>query len=185
MAITLPDHSTEGGAGPGQPIHVEQIGQSYVEDRYAPGGIAVDSSSLHPGKYLAGLILNRVYRLLSKMVESLQNTAVAQAERLEVMTDWQNAYNTKKSSIHSFVSNNTDPGYISGTDTSLNTKREDLNNVNSNYTEQMRANSNIISDDAKALQTVINQTQDAVNKASNMATSLVQQFSTILSAIYR
>jgi hypothetical protein len=183
MAITLPDHSTPAGAGPGQPTHIEELGQSYYPDPGAPGGVAVDSSSLHPGKYLLGLVLNRVYKLLSKMVESLQEAAVAQSDRLEILVDWQQAYNEKKSSIHSFVTNNGDPDYISGTDHELATKREDLNNPA--YAEQMRASSNIISDDAKAMQTVINQTQDAVNRASNMATSLVQQFSTILSSIYR
>lgn len=187
MAINLPDHTTPEGAGPGQPIHVEQIGQSLFPDANAPGGIAVDSSSLHPGKYLLGLTLDRIYRLLSSMIESLQDTAVAQANRLQIFTDWQNAYNSKMASIHSFVASNKD-AFVSATDeegkSEFSNARSDLNNVNSSYTEQMKGNSNIIGNDAKQLQTILGQTQDNVNKAANMATSLIQQMQTILATIF-
>lgn len=185
----LPDHSTDeyknSVAGHGQPLHVEEYGQTYYLDPSVPGGVATDETSLHPGKYLLGLTLNRIYKLLSKMIESLQNVAVQQAARLEILADWQAAYNSKKNSIHSFVQGNGDAFGIGDNDPDRNTLRSDLNNSNTNYSEQLRSNSNIVGDDAKQLQTMINQTQDAVNKQANMATSLVQQFSTILSSIFR
>ncbi len=169
----------------GQPLHVEEYGQSYVLDDRVPGGVATDETSLHAGKYLLGLTLNRVYILLSRMIESMQNVAVAQSNRLEVLTDWQNAYNAKKNSVHSFIQSNGDAYDLGKNDSDINTLRQDLNNANSNYVEQMKSNSGIVSDDAKAMQTIINQTQDNVKKASDMATSLVQQFSTIASSIFR
>ncbi|MBA2726818.1 MAG: hypothetical protein H0U49_01420 [Parachlamydiaceae bacterium] len=185
----IPEHNTDAykysPAGAGQPLHKEEYGQSYVLDSTVPGGVAIDTTSLHPGKYLLGLTLNRIYLLLSKMIESMQNVAVAQAQRLEILADWQNAYNSKKNTVHAFIQGNGDVGNIDDNNSESNTLRSDLNNLNSNYMEQMKANSSIVSDDAKAMQTVINQTQDNVKKASDMATSLIQQFSTIMSSIFR
>ncbi len=185
----LPDHTVgspyeSSPEGAGQPLHVEEIGQTYfAPDPTNPNLVYTDFSSLHPGKYLEGLTMNRVYILLSMMIQSIQNVAVAQSDRLTILTDWEKAYNSKMNSVHSFVQGNND-AFISDTSSNSATIRQDLNNVNSTYTEQMRSNSNIVSDDAKAQQTVINQTQDAVNNQSNLATSLVQQFATILSSIY-
>lgn len=190
IPVPLPDH-TKGSPyetspeGFGQPLHVEEIGQTFFQPNpNDPNSVVyTDMSSLHPGKYLLGLTMDRIYKLLSKIIESMQNVAIAQADRLQILTDWQNAYNAKKNSIHAFVQGSSD-AYFTSTSSGDNTQRQELGNFNSNITEQLRSNSSIVSDDAKAMQTVINQTQDSVNKQANMATSLVQQFTTILSSIY-
>jgi hypothetical protein len=180
----LPDTSTAAGAGPNMPIHVNKLGQQYFADPNAPGGVATDFTSLNPGGYLQGLTMDNVYRLLSKMIASLQNAAVVQSKRLQILTDWQNAYNSKLASVHSFTQNNGD-ALVSGSATNLSTDRQDLNNANTAYTQQMTAGNNIVSDDAKGMQTVINNTQSNVNNASNMATQLIQQFATILQSLYQ
>lgn len=187
MPLTLPDHSTGALAGPGEPIHVEEAGQSvYDNTPQAPGGVVTDLSSLHPGKYLTTLILNRIFALLAKMVESTQQVAVQQANRLSFLSSWQTVYTDRMSTVHTFTANNGDPDFISAPgDDAKSQARQDLNNVNNTYIEQMRSNRAILSDDAKALQANLNQTTDAVNQQSNMATSIIQQFSTIMQAIYR
>jgi hypothetical protein len=184
--VQLPDHSTAAGAGPGQPIHVEEMGQSLMIDPSVPGGVAVDPTSLHPGKYLLVNILNRIFKLLAEMVQSIQDVAVKQSDRLQFLSAWQKVYTDKMGTVHTFIGGNDDPKFISdiGND-SLSQRRQDLNQVNSTYIEQMRSNRSILSDDAKSLQANVNQTTDAVNQQSNMATSIMQQFSTILGAIYR
>lgn len=186
MPLVLPDHSTGALAKEGQPIHIEEEGQSVYETPQAPGGVATDLSSLHPGKYLQTLILNRIFALLADMVESTQNVAVQQANRLNFLSQWQKVYTDKMSTVHTFTANNGDPEFISKPgDDPTSSRRQDLNNVNNTYIEQMRSNRAIISDDAKALQANLNQTTDAVNQQTNMATSIIQEFSTILQAIYR
>lgn len=162
MTIPIEDHTAgspyeNSPAGHGQPLHVEEEGQMYYLDDTVPGGIAIDSSSLHPGKYLLGLTLNRIYKLLSKMIESIQNVAVAQADRLEILSDWQNAYNAKKNSLHAFIQSNGDSFGIGDSNSDMASLRTELNNLNSNYMEQLKSNSGIVGDDAKAMQTVINQ----------------------------
>ena len=83
--------------------------------------------------------------------------------------------------------------------------RQDLNMTNSTFTEQMQSysdythprdsylsfttptqsRSNIVRDPAKELQANINNTQDSVSQQSNLATSLMQQLQTIVTAIYK
>lgn len=62
--------------------------------------------------------------------------------------------------------------------------RSDMNTLNTNLTQQMQGNRQVISDDAKALQTSVNQTNDAVQQQTDMATSILQQLSTILTSIF-
>ena len=83
--------------------------------------------------------------------------------------------------------------------------RQDLKMTNSTFTEQMQSysdythprdsylsfttptqsRSNIVRDPAKELQANISNTQEAVSQQSNLATSLMQQFQTIVTAIYK
>lgn len=63
--------------------------------------------------------------------------------------------------------------------------RGELNSTNSIYTQEIQGNLNVISNDAKALQANVNQSNDAVQSQSDMATSILQQMSTILTSIYQ
>lgn len=162
---------------------VPQAGQSTFIYPRAPDGVATDDSSLNSGKYLTTLTLNRVLSLLVDMIKAMQGVAVAQASRLNILVKWQEAYTNQMNSVHAFVSNNGD-AQVSDPGNSDNTnRRQSLNLSNSTYTEQMKSNNNLVADTAKGLQTNINATQDAVNQQSNMATSILQQMSSIVQAI--
>lgn len=192
MSIPLPDHTTAAGAGPNQPIHTETIGQSeflvkvlnpqtgQLEDK-----IYEDPTSLHPGKYLMGIIMSRVINLLIIMVKTMQKVAVEQSQKLSFFSQMQNANTAQMNSVHTFVLNNSDPTYISARGDEQNTNRQALNQSNSTYIEQIRANNNLIANTAKQIQTNVNQTQDAVNQQSNMLTSLIQQIRSINSSVSR
>lgn len=179
------DHTSPARAGPGQPLHEDVYGQSFYPDVSKPlGPYLQDPTSLHPGKYLLTLTLNRVLALLTKTISSMQSVAVQQANRLTFLTEWQKAYTSRMNSVHTFVQLNGD-AFVSGTDQSQSTDRQQLNQTNSTYIEGDRSNNSIIADTAKALQTNINQTQDAVNQQSNMCTSLIQQLNSITSTIFK
>lgn len=169
---------------PDNPYQLGQTGQATFPHIGSPGGIAVDGTSLNSGKYLLTLTLNSVLDLLVGMIKSMQSVAVAQSNRLTFLTNWQNAYSTQMSGVHSFSTNNGD-AYISTTSTTFTNTRQDLNTTNSTYTQQMRSNNNLVADAAKSLQTNISATQDAVNQQSNMATSILQQMNSIVTAIYQ
>lgn len=141
-------------------------------------------TSLKPAKFGKVLILNRVFAALVDMTQALQQVAATQAERLDFLSKWQQAYTDEMNQVHVFAANNGDT-VDDPSDTAIGNFRSDMNQQNSTYTEEMRSNREIVSDDAKGLQSYVNQSNDAVQQQTNMATAIIQEFSTILAALYR
>jgi hypothetical protein len=161
----------------------------------------VDSTSDRAGEYGNPLVLNKLFSLLVLMINALQQAGAQQANRLNFLTAWQKAYTQQMNTIHVFTASNGDGtanigtsiDYISvppdgsttdATATASN-DRSSLNQINTNYSQQMQGNNGVVSNDAKALQSVVNQTNDAVQSQSDMATSVLQQLQTILTSIYQ
>lgn len=142
-----------------------------------------DDTSLRSGKYHKPQIMNQLFKLITGMINIMQAATAAQAERLTFLTSWQQAYTDTLNQIHAFAQGNGDG--IDGDSTEEMNIRNDLNQVNSTYTEQLRGSRSLVSDDAKGLQTNINQGNDAVNSQTQLATALIQQMSQILGTIYR
>lgn len=140
-------------------------------------------SSVKENKMYLTLTIDHIFVLLVKMTQALQDTAAAQSGRLQFLSQWQKAYTDSMNQIHQFVKNNGDS--IDTSDEDDGKARDDLNRTNSTYTEELRSRRSQVSDDAKTLQTNVNQTSDAVNQQTNMATSLLQELSTILSSIFK
>lgn len=133
-------------------------------------------------------ILNKIFLLLTDIIGDLQSVAASQADRLQFLTSWQEAYTDKLNQIPTFVGG---PGAgdtgspIESSSTSDSNAREDLNQLNTAFTNQLQGDRSIVEDDAKSLQASVNQSNDEVNQQSDLATSIIQQFSTILGAIFR
>lgn len=160
----------------------------------------VDSTDLRSGLYGRPLQLDRIFNLLVLMIDALQKAAAAQANRLNFLAAWQKAYTDEMNQIHAFVMNNGDGGAdtdfrrigggdfssppVSDSGENATKIRGDLNTFNTNLTQLMQGNRQVIADDAKALQTSVNQTNDAVQQQTDMATAILQQLSTILSSLY-
>lgn len=139
-------------------------------------------TSLSDSKFEETFRIDRVFKLLIALIEVLQGVAISQAQRLQFLTEWQKAYTALMDKIPVFTQTSS---LFSGTDTEEANLRDDMNRINSTYTEQLRSQRSQIGDDAKALQANLNQTNDNVTQQANMATALLQQLSTILSTIYR
>lgn len=142
-----------------------------------------EGSSVSSANFSGTIILNRVYSLLLEVLQSLQRAAVAQSDRLNVLTDWQKAYSDLLDQVHTFVKSNGDG--IDGSATNEMTARDDLNRLNSSFTEMMKNRRSLISDDAKALQSFISQSNDAINQQLTMGTSFIQTISGLTSSIWR
>ncbi len=274
----------------------------------------VDATTLSSGNYGKPFILTKVFDLLVLMIDVLQRTAAAQANRLNILTEWQKAYTDELNQVHAFVESNgdqegtllsagyitssgsvigapngeegaklpevqvptgsdipnltsnfagnnnqngsnnipyisdkatnpaqsdsvadaplnSDPnlkflysgsgsqtpvsiavvnagasneyyeagssgsyytwgtsnskGAIDGSSTAAINARAGLTTTNSTYTQQIQGNLNVVSNDSKTLQANINQSNDAVQSQSDMATAILQQMSTILTAIFQ
>ncbi|KAF3362288.1 Uncharacterized protein PHSC3_001117 [Chlamydiales bacterium STE3] len=153
-----------------------KVQQEYAKSLY--GSSSNVQSSIGPSVEGAK-ILDTILRLIIKMIGTLQVVTAAQSERLTFLTQWQRAYTNLEGQVRSFIKNG--PEWIQWDDDS----RNQLNQLNQTYTEQIRSRRTVVSDDAKALQTNINQSNDVANQQTSLATAIIQQMSTILSAIYR
>ena len=152
----------------------------------------VDDTNNSAGLYGRPLELGRIFGLLVLMVDTLQKAAAAQANRLNFLSQWQKAYTDEMNQIHAFVQGNSDGEadadqgkiVLDSNDDNSTKIRGDLNTLNTNLTQQMQGNRQVVADDAQALQSSVNQTNDAVQSQTDMATSILQQLSTILSSLY-
>jgi len=147
-----------------------------------PPIVSNDSTSLAVADFGQTQRIDQVFLVLTNLLNILQNVAITQADSLNFFTEWQQAYNNLMSKVPVFTSASTPFGGVTTADINI---RSNMNNLNSNYLEQIRSNSSIVSDDAKAMQSNISQTTDMVTQFGNMATAFLQEMSTILSAVYR
>jgi len=160
----------------------EQVQQEYSRSLSGASGPLITSVSTSSTKKV--LILDRLFRLLVSMIESLQGVAAAQADRLSFLSQWQKSYTDVMNQVPTFIRANGMPSIDRGGGSDPGA-RDDLNRLNSTFTEQLRSNRSIVGDDAKALQSNVNQSNDAVTQQSDLTTALIQQMSTILGAIFR
>lgn len=142
-----------------------------------------DSSSISSSNFTSTIILNRIFDLILNMITSLQDVAAAQAHRLTFMSQWQSAYTDAMSQIHTFVKG--DGKAFSANDSASAVSRDDMNRLNSNFIQTLQNRQSIVSDDAKALQSNVNQSNDAVNQQSNLGTAILQELGTLLSTIFK
>lgn len=133
-------------------------------------------------------VLIRILHLLISMIDTVQQVATAQANRLGVLTSWQKNYTDLMGEVRSFVKmgpEGPDDDQHDGDHTLTEDNRKSLNDANNIYTPTLQSRRQVISDDAKALQSAINLSQDTVQNEASTVSSFLQQLSSILGAIYR
>lgn len=139
-----------------------------------------DTTSLAAGGYTAAIILNDIFSKILNMIGALQNAAAVQANRLSFLSGWQKAYTNLAANIPVFTSGS--GAFGTKTDDKL---RGELNQLNSNYAATVQNRQSVVGDDAKALQSNVNQSNDAVNQQSNLGTAILQELGTLLAAIFK
>jgi hypothetical protein len=153
------------------------------------GNVLTPATSLDSSNFQKTIILNQIFVLVASMLNTLQRTAAIQANRLTILTQWQQAYTAALAQIHVFQQRDgTTLADVGTSDPNATTKaniRQELNNnTNAPFQTTMQNEQNVISDDAKALQSSISQTNDSVSQQANTATSFLQELGTLLTAIY-
>lgn len=159
----------------------------YYNPQYSPNALTRDARST--------IILDEVLRALISMIGTIQTVAAAQANSLNFLSKWQEAYTNKLNQIRTFAQGDGTalgtfsdaPPYYNGNwdQNGAQAVRNALNNINQSYITKMQANQQTISDNAKSLQTNVNQSNDAANQQGSMADSILQELSSILSSIFR
>lgn len=177
----------------------------WIEEIHDEFLVATGATKLAPGELTSVgneftkklLSIDRILKLLILMIDVLNDVSATQAERLIILANWQKEYTDKLQQMPTFGpvdSNRTDLNPIfyrvkTGKDDTVGETiqgfRGDLNAEAQELITRIRGNRSVIQDDSKALRTNINQSQDAANQQANIATTLIQQLSTLLSAIFR
>lgn len=150
---------------------------SFTRKKYLSVYLPTDFTSLSSQNAKKTLIINDIYALIHSMVESIQKVAAAQATRLVLLTEWQKAYSDSLTMVPTFLQNEYEK-IDSGNRAAMNTQGQQL-------IQNMQTQQALVGDDAKALQSNINQSNDAVSQQANMAQSLLQELNTILAAIFK
>lgn len=133
------------------------------------------------------VVIDQILRLIVQMIGTLQKVAAMQSDRLRILTLNQSAYTTMMTQVPVFTQGD---GSVFGR-TDLTSKdeaqkaRDQANNYNQTLTETIRSRRTTVQDDAKTLQSNINQSNDSANDQASTATALLQTMSTLLAAIYR
>jgi hypothetical protein len=152
-----------------------------VQDAYLTTQLGASSIKGTQGERLT--IIWKLFKLVVDMIGVLQKVASVVAERLNFLTAYQKAYTDLMADIPVFTKGDDSP--FGGTDDDAASARQELNPKNQTLTENLRSFRTILSDEAKALQSNVNQLNESVNQQSSLAESILQQMSTILQGIYR
>lgn len=151
----------------------------YYNPQYTPNAVTMDPDST--------IVLDEVLQLIIDMIGTIQTVAAAQSNQLNFLSQWQESYTNKLNQMHTFAQGDGTvlDGSNSWNDKASQQVRNDLNNVNQNYISKLQANQQTISDTSKSMQTTVNQSNDAANQQASMADSILQEMSTIISAIFK
>lgn len=135
---------------------------------------ATGAKSTVAGTFYKVDIINRILTLLTSILGTLQSMTASQAGNLTVLARWQQAYTEQQGKISFNVSG------ISGTQDQSNAI-----NQRSQFVSMIQTKRSLVQDSSKALQSAVNQSNDTTSQQANLLSALLQQLSTILSAIYR
>lgn len=124
-------------------------------------------------------VINRILAILILLINTVQSVASVQAQRLSFLTQWQKAYSDLLTQVRAFTKN----GPEGLTDDDIINNR--LNRADQQYTSSLQARQQVVSDDAKALQSTVTNSQNAVQQQGDTITSFIQQLSSILQTIYK
>lgn len=135
------------------------------------------------------LVLNRIFTLIINILAVLHQVAAAQADRLIILSNWQNAYTNSLGQLHIFLANDStrlDESLHNDDKQLLADQRSDANDkINGSFRDLMQNLRSVTSDDAKSMQSNINQTNDAVSQQANIATTIIQDLTGLLNSIFR
>lgn len=179
-----------GGAGVGFTPN-ENIGEwmKKVQEAYSSSlyGSAAPTTSSVGQSFKKVVMIDQVLALIIKMIGTLQKVASSQSNRLRILTLQQTNYTDLQSQVPIFTQGD---GTIFGR-TDLTSKdeaqsaRDQANAFNQTLTETVRSRRTTVQDEAKILQSNINQSNDSANDQASTGTALLQTLSTLLAAIFR
>lgn len=128
-------------------------------------------------------VVTNVFALLVSLIDVLQKVATVQSQGLNYLTSMDKAYTANISKIPTFVRGG-NSGF-GGTSSDDAEQRGNLNAFNQSLADNQRSFRDLVENQSKNLQSSVSQTNEAVNQQAQLGTSILQEFSTILSSLFR
>jgi hypothetical protein len=128
------------------------------------------------------VVINRILFLLVELVGTLQKISASQAGYLNFLTAWQTAYTNELADMPTFVPG--DGTILGGGFPSQQTARNNISPKMQALAQIITSRQSTVSDQAKAMQSIINQSQSNTNSATDMATAFLTELTTILQSIF-
>ncbi len=128
------------------------------------------------------VVINKILYLLVELIGTLQGVSASQAGTLNFLTRWEATYTDLLTKIPTFTTG--DGTELGGTSSAAQTVRNNINPDMQSLQQTVTARQNAVSDQAKSMQSIINQSQTDSNSATDSATAFLTELDTILQAIF-
>lgn len=128
-------------------------------------------------------IIFELLALVKDMVGTLEDLSSAQVERLKFYSNWQQSYTDLIAKIPVLTVSKLG-AKIKGTDEQKSNAMQQVGQYNDAWTQKLRSFRDNVASEAKSHQTAVDQTKDAINAQSSLATTLLQDLRTILQSLF-
>jgi len=144
----------------------------------------IDQTSLASGQFNTTVIMNNIFKLLTRSLTAIQNVAATQAQSLQFFSNWQNYYTNLMTLVPNptqFPNLNGETGVSGGhANTPSAGAQQTASQFNTTLITKLQNRQSIVGDQTKAMQTVVNQSNDAASAQANLGSSLLQEMTTLL-----
>ncbi len=130
-------------------------------------------------------IILDLFRLLVEVINTLQQVAAAQGDRLSFYAGFQKAYTDLIAQIPVITHQDIDFAIKNQSDKVLTAAGSFVQAQNQSFAEKLRSFRSVLGDEAKQHQTTVNQSNEIVTQQANLGTSLLQELSTILTTMFK
>lgn len=128
-------------------------------------------------------IIFELLSLVKDMVGTLEDLSSAQVERLKFYSNWQQSYTDLIAKVP-VVTVSKLGAKIKGNDEQKSNAMQQVGQYNDAWTQKLRSFRDNVASEAKSHQTAVDQTKDAINAQSSLATTLLQDLRTILQSLF-
>ncbi len=140
------------------------------------------SGSLQGNESHKTKLIGEVFSVISDMIGTLQSVAASQANRLTYYANLQQAYTNLMGNVPTVT--NADLKHLNLSSDELNTLQNQATTVNQALTNKLQNYRDVVTDKSQSFQSVVNQSNQEVSQQGDLATSLLQELSTILTSLY-
>ncbi len=130
------------------------------------------------------VIINQILALMVTMINTIQQVTATQADRLTFLSNWQNAYTNLMGQVPAWTNQGGNAGVMYIEASAYNSNLTQLvTNVNGPALDNLRNYQAVVANQAKTIQSNVNQGTDEASQQTSLAQTILQQLTTLLQYI--